>query len=128
VLKFYLTLVTSKKKIYLQSNIGAIVFRISTPLFFPSRFVGPYVDLCRDLSFVLEDSQGVCGYVLAALDSQEFYGRFKTEWLPSVLHKYPMFSSTQTDRPKLLLLGPEEVRLSPWWEGWAGLRGRKTGS
>ena len=74
------------------------------------------MDLCRDFSFVLEDSQGVCGYVLAALDSEEFYSRFKMEWLPSVLHKYPVASSTQTDQSKLQLLGPEEVRLQPW--GW----------
>lgn len=53
------------------------------------RFVGPYVELCREFSFVLEDSQGVCGYVLAALDSELFYRRFKEEWLPKILPLYP---------------------------------------
>ena len=53
------------------------------------RFVGPYTHLCPDLSFVLEDSRGVCGYVLAALDSQTFYNRYRSEWLPRLDSKYP---------------------------------------
>ncbi len=69
--------------------------------------MGPYLDLCRDLSFVLEDSQGVCGYVLAALDSRDFYSKFKTELLPTVLDKYPVPSAPSNLSNSLL--GPEEV-------------------
>lgn len=67
------------------------------------RFVGPYLEFCRDLSFVLEDSLGVCGYVLAALDSKKFYQTFKEEWLPKVLALYPRPPpSTQPPGPELV--------------------------
>ena len=71
----------------LQSRLSLCIclFILTLPL----RFVGPYLDLCRDLSFVLEDTVGVCGYVLAALDSTEFYRLFKEQWLPKVLPLYP---------------------------------------
>ena len=63
------------------------------------RFVGPYLLLSADLSFVLEDEEGQCGYVLAALDSKDFYQRFRDEWLPTILDKYPL--ATKTDRTPL---------------------------
>jgi protein O-GlcNAcase/histone acetyltransferase len=53
------------------------------------RFVGPYTLLSPDLSFVLEDAAGVCGYVLAALDSRAFQERYRSEWLPRLGGKYP---------------------------------------
>jgi protein O-GlcNAcase/histone acetyltransferase len=53
------------------------------------RYVGPYVHLCPDLCFVLEDVSGVCGYVLAALDSQNFYDSYRSKWLPRLEGKYP---------------------------------------
>ncbi|MEO6036266.1 MAG: beta-N-acetylglucosaminidase domain-containing protein, partial [Verrucomicrobiota bacterium] len=36
-------------------------------------FVGPYLAMEPDLAFVLEDDQGVCGYLLGALDSRKFF-------------------------------------------------------
>ena len=67
--------------------------------------MGPYLELCRDLAFVLEDSEGVCGYVLAALDSEQFYVRFKEEWLPKVLDRYPIPSiSSQTNPEKVMFM------------------------
>ena len=38
---------------------------------------------------MVEDSDGVCGYVLAVLDSESFYQQFKKEWLPTVIGNYP---------------------------------------
>lgn len=65
------------------------------------RFVGPYTTLSPELSFVVEDSKGVCGYVLATLDSAEFYDRFLEDWLPSVISKYPKPpSSTVQSNPE----------------------------
>lgn len=58
-------------------------------LFLLFRFVGPYTTLSPELSFVVEDSEGVCGYVLAVLDSETFYQQFKKEWLPTVIGNYP---------------------------------------
>ena len=56
---------------------------------------------------MLEDTQGVCGYVLAALDSRLFYTRFKTDWLQTVLDKYPV-PAPDTAQSNVLP-GPEEV-------------------
>lgn len=43
-------------------------------------FVGPYLAFEPDLSLILEDEQGICGYALGALDSQAFYARYEAEW------------------------------------------------
>jgi ribosomal protein S18 acetylase RimI-like enzyme len=45
-------------------------------------FVGPYLTLEPELSLVLEDDQGICGYALGALDSRTFYARYDSEWRP----------------------------------------------
>jgi ribosomal protein S18 acetylase RimI-like enzyme len=52
-------------------------------------FVGPYLAFEPDLSLILEDEQGVCGYALAALDSRAFYGRYEREWRPALCRQYP---------------------------------------
>ena len=52
-------------------------------------FVGPYMRLEPDLAFVLEDAQGVCGYVLGALDSRKYYQQYLTKWLPEIHAQYP---------------------------------------
>ena len=64
------------------------------------RYVGPYTHLNPDLSYVLEDSEGVCGYVLATLDSRTFYEQFGKEWLPTVIGSYPT-SPVKTDEQRL---------------------------
>jgi ribosomal protein S18 acetylase RimI-like enzyme len=51
-------------------------------------FVGPYMRLEPELAFVLEDDRGVCGYVLAALDSRKFYDAYLTKWLPDIRKQY----------------------------------------
>lgn len=43
-------------------------------------FVGPYLALEPELSLVLEDGQGICGYALGALDSHAFYARYESDW------------------------------------------------
>ncbi len=53
-------------------------------------FVGPYLAFEPELSLVVEDEQGVCGYCLAALDSQEFYARYEREWRPSLCEQFPL--------------------------------------
>lgn len=75
------------------------------------RFVGPYTTLSPELSFVVEDSEGVCGYILAVLDSQSFYQQFKQEWLPTVIDKYPSLLPTTKSKK----LSPEEVGKNKQW-------------
>jgi ribosomal protein S18 acetylase RimI-like enzyme len=52
-------------------------------------YVGPYLKLEPDLAFVAEDSQGVFGYVLGALDSKRFYDAYVHQWLPEVQRQFP---------------------------------------
>ncbi len=52
-------------------------------------FVGPYLAYEPELSLVLEDDQGICGYALAALDSREFYARYDREWRRGLYEQFP---------------------------------------
>ena len=52
-------------------------------------FVGPYLDYEPELARILEDDQGICGYVLAAMDSHAFYARYEGEWRPGLCRAYP---------------------------------------
>ena len=52
-------------------------------------FVGPYLSFEPKLAFLLEDAEGVCGYVLGALDSAQFYRRMIEEWLPPLQAAHP---------------------------------------
>lgn len=52
-------------------------------------FVGPYLDFEPELSLVLEDGQGICGYALGAFDSRAFFARYDTEWRPGLCARFP---------------------------------------
>lgn len=52
-------------------------------------FVGPYFAYEPECAFVLEDPEGVCGYVLGALDSKEFYARYDSEWRLDLCRTFP---------------------------------------
>ena len=53
-------------------------------------FVGPYLAYEPELSLVLEDGQGVCGYAFGAFDSRTFYHRYEWEWRPRLCAEFPM--------------------------------------
>jgi ribosomal protein S18 acetylase RimI-like enzyme len=52
-------------------------------------FVGPYLAFAPELSLVLEDAEGICGYALGALDSKSFYRRYEQEWRPELCARFP---------------------------------------
>jgi ribosomal protein S18 acetylase RimI-like enzyme len=52
-------------------------------------YAGPYGVLQPDLAFVVEDVEGVGGYVLGALDSAAFEERLEREWWPALRARYP---------------------------------------
>ena len=52
-------------------------------------FVGPYLAFEPELSLVLEDEQGICGYALGAFDSHGFYARYEKEWRPELCARFP---------------------------------------
>jgi len=51
-------------------------------------FVGPYLAYESELSLILEDEQGICGYALGALDSRGFFGRYESEWRPALCARF----------------------------------------
>ena len=53
-------------------------------------FVGPYLAFEPELSLILEDAQGICGYAFGAFDSRAFYARYEKEWRPELCAKFPM--------------------------------------
>lgn len=52
-------------------------------------FVGPYLAFEPDLSLMLEDAGGICGYALGAFDSHAFYARYEAEWRPALCARFP---------------------------------------
>jgi ribosomal protein S18 acetylase RimI-like enzyme len=52
-------------------------------------FVGPYLAFEPDLSLVLEDEQGICGYALGAFDSRIFYSCYEAEWRSQLCAQFP---------------------------------------
>ncbi|RWS08294.1 protein O-GlcNAcase-like isoform X1 [Dinothrombium tinctorium] len=53
------------------------------------RFVGGFLNLSSEYCFVVEDENGICGYVLAALDSQQFQKKVEMIWYSKLCSKYP---------------------------------------
>ncbi len=52
-------------------------------------FVGPYLAFEPELSLILEDDEGICGYALGAFDSHQFFARYEAEWRPALCLNYP---------------------------------------
>ncbi|RWS29244.1 protein O-GlcNAcase-like isoform X1 [Leptotrombidium deliense] len=53
------------------------------------RFVGGFLNVSAEYCFVVEDETGICGYVLAALDSQQFQKKMEMTWFAKLCTKYP---------------------------------------
>ncbi|HEY9412072.1 MAG TPA: N-acetyltransferase [Jiangellaceae bacterium] len=53
-------------------------------------YVGPYVEYGPELAFVVEDAEGVAGYVLGALDTRAFEARCEATWWPPLRARYPV--------------------------------------
>ncbi|HUQ54242.1 GNAT family N-acetyltransferase [Lentzea sp.] len=52
--------------------------------------VGPYVAFEPDLAVVAEDDDGVCGYAVAASDTEAFEDRCDRDWWPDLRVRYPL--------------------------------------
>jgi GNAT superfamily N-acetyltransferase len=52
-------------------------------------YVGPYLKFEPELALLLEDSAGICGYALGALDSRSFYDLYERLWRPQLCTAYP---------------------------------------
>jgi ribosomal protein S18 acetylase RimI-like enzyme len=52
-------------------------------------YAGPYGVLSPQTAFVVEDSQGVGGYIIGTPDTRAFEARLEAEWWPRLRPQYP---------------------------------------
>lgn len=52
-------------------------------------YVLPYLMFSPELSLILEDEEGVCGYALATFDSHRHFDRYENEWRPKLCEEFP---------------------------------------
>jgi len=52
-------------------------------------FVGPYLAFEPELSLMIEDDQGICGYALGTFDSRAFFARYEAEYRPALCARFP---------------------------------------
>ena len=52
-------------------------------------YVGPYLAFEPQVSLILEDIDGICGYALGAFDSRKFFSRYENEWRPKLVEQFP---------------------------------------
>ena len=51
-------------------------------------YTGPYINLEPESAFILEDETGACGYIIGALDTQSFFHKIESKWLPNLQNHY----------------------------------------
>ena len=52
-------------------------------------YVAPYLKFSPELSLIVEDDEGVCGYALATFDSRRFFDLYEKEWRPALCEQFP---------------------------------------
>ena len=79
----------------------------------PDIFARPYVLLEPELAFVVEDEQGVGGYILGTADTRAFVRRYSAEWLPEFRLRYEHTQPVVTKDDLIRHLGftPERMLL-----------------
>jgi ribosomal protein S18 acetylase RimI-like enzyme len=81
-------------------------------------YAGPYINLEPESAFMLEDEIGICGYIIGALDTQSFFNKVKSNWLPALQKQYTEPSEdskpwTKDEECIHLLFHPEKPELFP---------------
>lgn len=66
-------------------------------------YAAPYGVYEPDLTFVLTDEQGVCGYVLGCHDSHNFAAWMEAEWLPPLRQIYPLPAADDTSKDAAMI-------------------------
>jgi ribosomal protein S18 acetylase RimI-like enzyme len=54
-------------------------------------YAGPYLALAPGLAFVVEDDDGVSGYILGAADTAAFEDGLERDWWPELRRRYPRY-------------------------------------
>jgi ribosomal protein S18 acetylase RimI-like enzyme len=79
-------------------------------------WAGPYLELCPELAFVVEDDDGgVVGYALGALDTRALVAAYRERWLPrfAASHPEPVGPPATHDERALDALHRPETLLTP---------------
>jgi ribosomal protein S18 acetylase RimI-like enzyme len=77
-------------------------------------FAVPYAVLEPSLAFVAQDELGVCGYIVAALDTRAFEERLEREWWPAMRVKYPEPTPGEVEAlPKVVRYAVQDIH-HPW--------------
>ncbi|MEV7847865.1 GNAT family N-acetyltransferase [Streptomyces cyaneofuscatus] len=84
------------------------------PDLLPNIFAAPYVVLEPDLAFVVEDGGRAVGYILGTADTASFVARYRAEWLPGLVDRYPapvqpQSASTPAEMMTGLMHDPERM-------------------
>lgn len=76
-------------------------------------FLAPYVFLDPSLAFVVDDGSRAVGYVVGTADTGDFVRRFRSEWLPAVVDRYPAPEALATPTEQMLSLmhNPERMNV-----------------
>jgi len=78
-------------------------------------YAGPYLALCPELAFVLDEDGAVAGYVVGALDTRAFVEAYRERWLPRLAGSHPPPAPPPATHEERLLdaLHRPELMLSP---------------
>jgi protein O-GlcNAcase/histone acetyltransferase len=56
----------------------------------PDLLLGGFTTTSPAHCFILEDEEGICGYVVAAVDAKEYYKKLEIAYLPAMREKYSL--------------------------------------
>lgn len=57
-------------------------------------FVAPYVQYEPDVAFIVTNDNEPCGYIVGTKDSQKFFEKCESDWLPILRNRYPLSSES----------------------------------
>ncbi|EWM17440.1 GNAT family N-acetyltransferase [Kutzneria sp. 744] len=77
----------------------------------PTIFLAPYVALDPSLAFVVDDGSRAVGYVVGTASTEELVRRWRSEWLPAVIDRYPAPTSSETPTDQMLGLLHQPERM-----------------
>lgn len=82
-------------------------------------YAGPYLALCPELAFVLEQDGAVAGYVVGALDTRAFVDAYRERWLPRLAGSHPPPARPPATHEQRILdaLHRPELMLTPHFPG-----------
>jgi ribosomal protein S18 acetylase RimI-like enzyme len=70
---------------------GDATHLLRNPVLMGHVYAGAYLALAPDLAYVVEDDDGVSGYILGAADTAEFEDLLEREWWPDLRRRYPTY-------------------------------------